>query len=86
MAITEDGFAERFASSAVKRIGRDRLLRNVAVALGNTGDASAIPVLEDALSTESDLVKEHAAWAIQAIRAREGRDKTKGNDATKLSD
>ena len=67
LGLTEAEFLERFSSSAVKRIGRDRLLRNVCVALGNVGDASALPQLRRALETESELVREHASWAIQKI-------------------
>ena len=69
MFIDEEEFVKRFASSAVKRIGRERLLRNVAVALGNSGDMRALPILERVLKSEVEakLVKEHAEWAIKRI-------------------
>ena len=65
-------FEERFRGSAVRRIGRDRLLRNVAVALGNAGGLSALPALRRAVEVESDLVAEHASWACRRILEREG--------------
>ena len=69
-ASTESGFESRFARSPVKRIGRARLLRNVAVALGNVGDARALAPLQVAAAREGPMIAEHAAWAIQRIRTR----------------
>ena len=70
-------FDRRFAGSAVRRIGRARFLRNVATALGNVGDAGALPALRRVLASdgEGDLVKEHARWAIERIiEGRAGED------------
>ena len=65
MLLDEDGFRARFRKSAVKRAKRRGLLRNVAVALGNTGNPDAVPVLEQALRCEVEpLVRAHAAWAL----------------------
>jgi epoxyqueuosine reductase len=50
--------------SALRRIHRAQLLRNVCVALGNAGDKAAIPALRTALSVERALVRVHAAWAL----------------------
>jgi len=77
----ETEFEARFAQSAVKRIGRDRFLRNVCVALGNSGDVRAIPPLRKAMETESDLVKEHASWAITRI-AEQQRSSSKTTTTT----
>ncbi|PJB70223.1 MAG: tRNA epoxyqueuosine(34) reductase QueG, partial [Armatimonadetes bacterium CG_4_9_14_3_um_filter_58_7] len=46
---TDEHFRERFRGSPIKRIKRRGLLRNVAVALGNTKEPAAIPYLEKAL-------------------------------------
>jgi epoxyqueuosine reductase len=64
LAITEEEFRTRFAGSPVKRAKRERLQRNVAVALGNSGDQQAVPALIDALSGAAPLVRGHAAWAL----------------------
>ena len=61
-----------FAKSPVKRIKRPRFLRNVCVALGNTGTAGDLPALERAAADPDPLVAEHAAWAIGEIRRRCG--------------
>jgi epoxyqueuosine reductase len=51
--------------SAMRRIGREQLKRNAAVALGNSGDLRAVAPLVRALGSESSvLVREHAAWAL----------------------
>jgi epoxyqueuosine reductase len=57
--------------SALRRIHRPQLLRNVAVALGNVGTAAELPALMQALGEPSALVREHVAWAMAQILARE---------------
>ncbi len=58
------GFAARFGQTAVRRARRRGLLRNVAVALGNSGNPEAIPALAAALGDAEPLVRGHAAWAL----------------------
>lgn len=67
LALDEAGFARRFGSSPVRRAGRRGLLRNVAVALGNRGDAAALPALAESLRDPEPLVRGHAAWALGRI-------------------
>jgi epoxyqueuosine reductase len=56
----------------LRRAGRDGLLRNVCVALGNAGDPAAIPALARALAGDrSSLVRGHAAWALGQLGARD---------------
>ena len=47
------------------------LLRNVCVALGNTGDASALPHLQKAAKDSEPLIVEHARWATERIQSKE---------------
>lgn len=70
LSLDEQGFEQRFAGTPIRRTKRRGLLRNVCVALGNCGDASALPALERAATDAEPLVAEHAAWAIARIRAR----------------
>jgi len=70
LAISKQEFNQRFKRSPVKRAKRRGYLRNVAVALGNTGDMHALPVLQNALNDEEPLVREHAKWAIGKINQR----------------
>jgi epoxyqueuosine reductase len=52
----------------VKRIGRDRFLRNVAYALGNSGTpATALPAVERLLTDTSPLVRSAAVWALSQL-------------------
>ena len=68
LALDDTGFRERFAGTALRRAGRDRFVRNVAVALGNAGDAGAVPRLAQALRDDPDPgVRGHAAWALGRI-------------------
>jgi epoxyqueuosine reductase len=58
--------------TALRRIPRPMLLRNVAIALGNTGDAAAIPALVALLVESAEpLVRGHAAWALGRLGAAE---------------
>jgi epoxyqueuosine reductase len=68
-ALDPPGFASRFRRSPVKRAKRRGFLRNVAVALGNTGDAAGRPALERLAQDEDPLVREHAAWALARLDA-----------------
>jgi epoxyqueuosine reductase len=71
LALDDAGFRERYRGTAVTRAKRRGLARNAAVVLGNRGDASALPVLERAASEDPDpVVREHAAWAIEAMALR----------------
>jgi epoxyqueuosine reductase len=71
LVISTQEFNQRFKRSPVKRTKRRGYLRNVAVALGNTGDMHALPVLNQALEDPEPLVHEHAKWAIEKITSRE---------------
>ena len=53
-----------FETSPIRRTKRAGFLRNVCVALGNRGDAAAIPALIAALGDSEALVRGHAAWAL----------------------
>ena len=69
--IVEKEVRERFRGSPIKRAKRVGLQRNVCVALGNIGDASAVPALAKALVTAEPLVRSHAAWALGRLGGRE---------------
>jgi epoxyqueuosine reductase len=66
-ALDEEAFRARFRGSPVKRAKRRGLLRNVAVALGNSGDASRRPILERLAADEDPVVREHAEWALRRL-------------------
>jgi epoxyqueuosine reductase len=61
-------FRRQFAGTAIKRIGRDRFLRNVAYALGNSAvRATALPAVEKLLQDPSPLVRGAAVWALSRL-------------------
>jgi len=67
MTLTAEEFRARFKGSPIRRAKRRGFLRNVAVALGNTRDARAVPVLANALRDPEPLIRGHAAWALGEI-------------------
>jgi epoxyqueuosine reductase len=75
LSMTTHEFNGRFKGSPVKRAKRRGYLRNVAVALGNTGDMHDLPVLQNALNHEEPLVRNHAQWAIDKITSRSAENK-----------
>ena len=64
LRLDEDGFRARFRRSAVWRTKRRGLLRNVAVALGNSDNPAAVGPLQAALHDPEPLIRGHAAWAL----------------------
>src|SRR6185503_6713823 len=75
LALDDRAFRERFAGTALRRAGRNRFVRNAAVALGNVGDERAIPALAGALHADPDpTVRGHAAWALGRIGGSAARD------------
>jgi epoxyqueuosine reductase len=64
-AWTEKEFLQKTEGSAIRRIGHEAWLRNIAVALGNAAYDDAIgEALQNKLHHPSDLVKEHVTWAL----------------------
>ena len=71
LALDDAAFKRRFAGTPMLRTKRRGLLRNVCVALGNVGDASALPALRQAATDPEPLIAEHAQWAIRQVEQRE---------------
>ena len=70
LSLDEAGFEAAFAGTPMHRTGRAALLRNAAIALGNSRDPHALPVLERALQDDEPLVRDAAVWAIEQVRAK----------------
>lgn len=70
LKLDDAGFKAKFAGTPMLRTKRRGLLRNVCVALGNTGDESSLPPLANARQDAEPLIREHAQWAIERIEAR----------------
>ncbi|MCW5716038.1 MAG: tRNA epoxyqueuosine(34) reductase QueG [Bauldia sp.] len=66
-ALDEAAFRARFPASPVKRIGRDRFVRNVLVAIGNSGAPTLLPSAEALLDDPSPAVRGAAVWAVRRL-------------------
>lgn len=64
VALDDPSFRALFTKSPVKRIGRDRFIRNVLIAIGNSGDGELAPEAERLLVDPSPTIRGAAAWAL----------------------
>ncbi len=65
--LTDATFRQHFIKSPIKRIGRDRFLRNVLTAIGNSGDRALAPHAERHLTDPNPLVRGAAIWALKRL-------------------
>jgi epoxyqueuosine reductase len=85
--LDDSAFRVRFAGTPVKRTGRDRFVRNVLVAIGNSGDADLAPDAVRLLSDPSSLVRAMAVWAagrllpVEEFRALAARHRPNETDS-----
>ena len=63
LALDDAAFRQVFSGSPIKRIGRNRMVRNAAIAAGNSGSPTLIPALDRLLGDDDPVVAEAAAWA-----------------------
>ncbi len=66
-ALDDAAFRARFAGTAIKRTGRDRFLRNVLIAIGNSAEDALTVTAEQHLRDESPLVRAMAVWALSQL-------------------
>jgi epoxyqueuosine reductase len=69
--LDDAGFRALFAKSPVKRIGRDRFVRNVLIAIGNSNEAALAAEAARLLDDQSPLVRGAAVWALSQLIGRE---------------
>ncbi|MBL0925616.1 MAG: tRNA epoxyqueuosine(34) reductase QueG [Sphingomonadaceae bacterium] len=67
LALDDTAFRALFSGSPIKRIGRDRFIRNVAIAAGNSGDDSLREALMALLEDANEVVRDAAEWAIDEL-------------------
>ncbi len=65
--LDDASFRALFSGSPIKRIGRDRFVRNVLIAIGNSGEPGLAAVAEDLVADPSPLVRAMAAWALSRL-------------------
>src|SRR3982074_901681 len=69
--LDDSAFRAPFPKSPVKRVGRDRFIRNVLIAIGNATDSALTVEAERLLDDESPLVRRAAVWALSQLMGRE---------------
>jgi epoxyqueuosine reductase len=69
--LDEASFRALFAGSPIKRVGRERFLRNVMIAIGNSNDRALVDVAVDRLDDEAPLVRGAAIWALVRLTSPE---------------
>ena len=70
LSLDDTEFRRRFRGTAFFRTKRTGLLRNAAIVLGNTGNASAIAALQRAQLDDDDVIREAAEWALARLQQR----------------
>jgi epoxyqueuosine reductase len=77
LALDDGAFRARFAGTPVKRTGRDRFVRNVLIAAGNSGDGSLVPTVRALADDASPLVRAMVAWALPRLASKQEADEVR---------
>ncbi|MBN8839135.1 MAG: tRNA epoxyqueuosine(34) reductase QueG [Sphingomonadales bacterium] len=67
LGLDDAGFRQVFSGSPIKRIGRDRMMRNCLIAAGNSGDAGLVAAVAPLLNDANEVVREAAEWAMAQL-------------------
>jgi len=67
LALDDAAFRKLFAGSPIKRIGRNRMVRNCLYAAGNSGDAALLPLIKALCDDPDPVVADAAHWALEAL-------------------
>ena len=67
LSLDDDGFRQVFAGSPIKRIGRNRMVRNAAIAAGNSGQPGLVAKLRPLTEDSDPVVAEAAQWAVERL-------------------
>src|SRR3546814_5052518 len=70
LALDDAGFREILSGSPIKRIGRDRMVRNALIAAGNSADERLLPQVMALLDDPAPVVRGAAAWALLRLEDR----------------
>ena len=69
LLLDDAAFRVKFSGSPIKRVGRDRFVRNCLYAAGNSGNAALTPVVEPLAQDADEAVADAARWALDRLRA-----------------
>ena len=82
MKLGDEDFRKLFSGSPVKRIGRDRFVRNVLIAAGNSNDPKLIAAVLSLLTDASPLVRAMAVWALAQLSKNDFMNERKKTNET----
>jgi epoxyqueuosine reductase len=68
--LDDSAFREMFAGSPIKRIGRNRMIRNCLIAAGNSGEQSLAASIQPHLDDSDPVIAEAAGWALAQLGLR----------------
>ena len=80
MVLDDAGFRAMFSGSPIKRIGRDRMVRNVLYAIGNSGLARLRPLAAALVEDADPAVADAARWAVARLVAAGDQPVAQGGD------
>lgn len=86
LAFDDAAFRTHFVGSPIKRIGRNRFLRNVLVASGNSGQPALIPAILSNVKDPDPLVRQHAIWALAQVMDKQDFDALRAQELDKEQD
>lgn len=86
LGLDDAAFRARFAGTPIKRTGRDRLLRNVLIAAGNSRDTALLPKIETLRADGSALVRAMAVWASAQLMTANAFERARAAEAADESD
>ena len=69
--LEDDAFRRKFSGSPIKRIGRDRFMRNVLIAIGNSGNPGLREIVRSKLDEPAAIVRGAAVWALSQLEDKE---------------
>ncbi len=84
--LDDPAFRQVFAGSPIKRIGRDRFLRNVIIAMGNSQAPELTPYVKNRLTDHAPLVRGMAVWALSRLTSKEDFDHCRSRMASAEQD
>ncbi|MDA2925405.1 tRNA epoxyqueuosine(34) reductase QueG [Acidobacteria bacterium AH-259-L09] len=79
--LSPEDFRQRYRHSAIKRTKWRGFMRNVAVAMGNSGDPKMIPELKNLLNSGDPMIRRHAAWALKQIEIQNSEARIQNSEA-----
>ncbi len=71
LELEEEEFGKIFAGTPIHRVGLENLKRNACIVVGNIGGVQTLPILGGIAEKESEMLKEHALWAMEEIKGRQ---------------